>query len=244
MPEENPSRNCKRSLPVNCGCCLHGSRGFCSSVFWGQFWVYVGKLNVSKIVLLCALLFCVLITEDIMLQERDKSAERRHDELNNIGLTKQRSISIEEQGGTVLEGYIKRVIDGDTVRLTFENMPFVFRDISCRLRGIDAPELRRSRCCVEKCLAKIAKEYVEKLHPIGSVVTIVSPKKGKYFRIIANLTSSGRDTADLLFRAGLAVRYAGSGARFDWCGVPKIKKVADTIGKNCRICEQSKFNML
>ena len=150
----------------------------------------------SKIVLLCALLFCVLITEDIMLQERDKSAERRHDGLNNIGLTKQRSISIEEQGGTVLEGYIKRVIDGDTVRLTFENMPFVFRDISCRLRGIDAPELRRSRCCVEKCLAKIAKEYVEKLHPIGSVVTIVSPKKGKYFRIIANLTSSGRDTAD------------------------------------------------
>ena len=189
----------------------------------------------SKIVLLCALLFCVLITEDIMLQERDKSAARRHDGLKNIG---------EEQEGTVLEGYIKRVIDGDTVRLTFENMPFVFRDISCRLRGIDAPELRRSRCCVEKCLAKIAKEYVEKLHPIGSVVTIVSPKKGKYFRIIANLTSSGRDTADLLFRAGLAVRYAGSGARFDWCGVPKIKKVADTIGKNCRICEQSKFNML
>ena len=84
----------------------------------------------------------------------------------------------------------------------------------------------------------MAKEYVEKLHPIGSAVTIVSPEKGKYFRIIANLTSSGRDTADVLIRAGLAVRYKGFGSRFDWCGVPKIKKIADTIEKNCRICEQ------
>jgi len=195
-------------------------------------------LNAPKIVLLCALFFFAFITEDIMLQER------RHGGLNNRASTKQRFITkrSKEHGGTALEGYIKRVIDGDTVRLTFENMPFVFRDIGCRLRGIDAPELRRGRCCVEKCLAKIAKEYLEKLHPIGSAVTIVSPKKGKYFRIIANLTSSGRDTADLLFRAGLAVRYEGFGPRFDWCGVPKIKKIADTIESFCGICEQSKMD--
>ena len=179
------------------------------------------------------------IIEDFMLQEHGKPIESRYDRLYNMPLTKRRFLTkgSEEQRGTVLEGSIKRIIDGDTVLLNLDNMPPVFRDISCRIRGIDAPELRRGRCCVEKCLAKVAKDYIEKLHPPGSAVIIISPQKGKYFRIIGNLTSNGRNTADILLKAGLAVGYGGSGERFNWCGDPKIRTIADAIKNYCKNCE-------
>ena len=234
MPEKISSLDCKRSLSAYCGCCFLNCRGSCCSGSWKRFRIYVEKLNLQKIAFLCVLFLSAFVIEELISQDQRNSKNERYDSQYNIPSTDQR---YEERSGMILEGSIKKIVDGDTVILTLDNMPSVFRDISCRLRGIDTPELRRSRCCVEKCLAKVAKEYVAKLHPLGSTVRIISPQKGKYFRIIANLTSNGKNTADILLLAGLAVRYEGYGERFNWCSIPKNKRITDSIEKHCHICK-------
>lgn len=135
-----------------------------------------------------------------------------------------------------LKGNVIKVIDGDTIKLAFPHLPKVFREISCRLHGIDAPELKRSRCCQEKCLAKAAKRFLQNLHPVGSTVSLTSATKGKFFRLIANLSTNHGDTSGLMLNAGFAVQYYGSGARFDWCNVPQTQKIKSQIEKHCGGC--------
>ena len=132
-----------------------------------------------------------------------------------------------------LVGSVTKIIDGDTIQLLLDDTPMVFRRISCRLRGIDTPELRRSRCCIEKCLAKIAKEFVESLIPKGSVVKLLSPAKGKYFRLIANISTEKGDLSNILEQIGLAVKYNGYGKRYDWCAKPYQVNTAKLIRDRC-----------
>ena len=123
-----------------------------------------------------------------------------------------------------LSGYIVHVIDGDTVKLQLHSIPPVFSRISCRIFGIDAPELRRSKCCAERCLAELARNLVASLHPKGSPVELVNPRQGKYFRFFLNLSSVAGDTSAVLLRHGLAVPYDGTGTRFPWCKPPRRHK--------------------
>ena len=138
-----------------------------------------------------------------------------------------------------LSGQIVRVIDGDTVKLQLHSIPPVFSRISCRIFGIDAPELRRSKCCAERCLAELARDLVARLHPKGSPVELINPRQGKYFRILSNLSSVAGDTSTVLLRHGLAVPYDGTGTRFPWCMPPKLSKAYKLSTMNCQHCEQS-----
>jgi len=81
-----------------------------------------------------------------------------------------------------------KVYDGDTLTLGFyhqsDGEP---TRISCRIDGIDTPELRGSSDD-EKKLALEAKEYLSDV-TLGEVVTIINPGKEKYGRVLCDLST-------------------------------------------------------
>ncbi len=111
---------------------------------------------------------------------------------------------------------VLRVIDGDTVLVRAAPWPGHSVEVSVRLRGIDAPEIR-TRCAAEKSAGMAAAEALARLLD-GGDVRLTSIEGDKYFgRVVADLaTASGEDAADALRALGL-VRDYGGGARSRSC---------------------------
>jgi micrococcal nuclease len=108
------------------------------------------------------------------------------------------------------------IYDGDTFRVNLKNYPdIVGYHIPIRINGIDTPELR-AKCQKEKLLARKAKQVtVEALRGAKSI-KLSNMKRGKYFRILADVEADNINLADLLLKKGLAVPYDG-GTKIDWC---------------------------
>ncbi|MFV1985198.1 MAG: thermonuclease family protein, partial [Thiohalomonadales bacterium] len=68
----------------------------------------------------------------------------------------------------------------------------------------------------EKTNARIAKKVTVELLRNAKVVELRDMKRGKYFRIIADVYIDGQSLADILINKGLAVTYDG-GKRQSWC---------------------------
>ena len=79
--------------------------------------------------------------------------------------------------------------------------------------GVDAPELR-GKCKSEKVAARKAKQHTVELLRSGKVIELRNMRRGKYFRILANVFIDDNSLADSLISKGLARPYAG-GARLD-----------------------------
>ena len=87
--------------------------------------------------------------------------------------------------------------------------------MSIRINGIDTPELR-GKCEKEKQLARLAKQFtVERLRAANSVV-LKNIKRGKYFRLIADVYVDGVSLGEQLIKQGHAVKYIGKAKR-TWC---------------------------
>ena len=87
--------------------------------------------------------------------------------------------------------------------------------MSIRINGIDTPELR-GKCDKEKQLAKLAKHFtVERLRAAKSVV-LKNIKRGKYFRLIADVYVNGVNLGEQLIKQGHAVKYTGK-TKQTWC---------------------------
>jgi len=111
---------------------------------------------------------------------------------------------------------VKKVRDGDSIIVHAHIWPGHSVQVSVRLRGIDAPEIR-GKCEVEKQAALVAKLEVEQL--VGSQqVQLIAVSGGKYFgRVLAQvLTKDGIDVAKHLLRQKMVRRYKG-GKRLQWC---------------------------
>ncbi len=63
------------------------------------------------------------------------------------------------------------VVDADTIRVSVVLWPGIVHDADVRARGIDAPETRTT-CEGEKILAEEAKDWVERMYPVGEVIRI------------------------------------------------------------------------
>ncbi len=112
---------------------------------------------------------------------------------------------------------ITRVVDGDTVKAICHG-----RETSLRLMGFDTPETFRSRCDEEHALGKIATNHLKKLLKDAHEITPVVGRPDKYRRLLTTLYIDGRDVAEIMIEAGLAVPYHGE-KRINWCdrlGVP------------------------
>jgi micrococcal nuclease len=87
--------------------------------------------------------------------------------------------------------------------------------MSIRINGIDTPELR-GKCAKDKQLARKAKQFtVEHLRAAKSI-TLKNIKRGKYFRLIADVYIDGISLGDLLIKHEHAVKYIGK-TKKQWC---------------------------
>ena len=94
-------------------------------------------------------------------------------------------------------------------------MPIIGRKISVRIAGIDAPEIR-GKCEAEKIKAVEAKKAALALLSAAKSITLTDLRRGKYFRIIANVWADNTSLSAHLLALDLARPYFG-GTRKSWC---------------------------
>lgn len=108
-----------------------------------------------------------------------------------------------------------RVVDGDTIIVNVAGWPeIVGHEIGVRVAGCDTPELRDKRPAI-KAKAYEAKEALLLLLSSAQVVELRNIRRGKYFRLVANVYADGTDISLVLISAGLAQPYDG-GRRPSW----------------------------
>jgi endonuclease YncB( thermonuclease family) len=117
-------------------------------------------------------------------------------------------------------GFIRNY-DADTVTVKIPNVhPLLGDQITVRVRGVDAPEMRGKSPC-ERDAALRGKEFVALELQKAKRIDLSDVGRDKYFRILANVLYDGRDLALELKRRGLAKDYAGGKkSPGDWCAVP------------------------
>jgi endonuclease YncB( thermonuclease family) len=101
------------------------------------------------------------------------------------------------------------VYDGDTIKVNISGYPDIIgKAVSIRVKGIDTPEMRDKRPKIKK-LAKKARQFVLSRVRSAKVIELKNVKRGKYFRIVADVYINGVNLGDELIKAGLAKRYGG-----------------------------------
>jgi micrococcal nuclease len=115
----------------------------------------------------------------------------------------------------VYRAEVTSVYDGDSLRAMLDMGLSVRMKASCRLYGIDAPELR-SRVPGEKEAAQKARDFVKGLI-MGQAVVIESIEKpDKYGRLLVRVwTKDGVCVNDRLLEEGMARPYDG-GEKISW----------------------------
>lgn len=107
------------------------------------------------------------------------------------------------------------VYDGDTFKVNLSRFhPIMGEIMSIRIAGIDTPEIRGSKEHIKK-LAQKAKARTEAILQGADLIELKNIRRGKYFRIIADVYADGKNLGDLLISEGLAKPYDG-GKRPSW----------------------------
>lgn len=110
---------------------------------------------------------------------------------------------------------IVRVYDGDTFYANLKGVHPLFGDtIGIRIDDIDTPEIRGSSDCVKK-MAYAARDFAKKALFEAKKIELRNCKRGKYFRIVADVYIDGKNLAELLIDAGYAKPYDG-GKKTAW----------------------------
>lgn len=108
------------------------------------------------------------------------------------------------------------IYDADTFRIEVKEWPSIVGDsIPIRMLGIDAPEIR-GKCKLEKSLALAAKHFTVSQLVKAKRIELRNVRRGKYFRLLAEVYVDDRSLADLLIKQGHARHYDG-GTREGWC---------------------------
>lgn len=119
--------------------------------------------------------------------------------------------------GTLFVSEITSIYDGDTFRANIHDVhPIVGERMSIRVAGIDTPEIR-GKCAKEKELARKAKQVTVNFLRSSKVIELREVKRGKYFRIVADVYGDNKPLASKLIESGLAVKYEGGTKAKDWC---------------------------
>ena len=106
------------------------------------------------------------------------------------------------------EATVRRWVDGDTVDVDIDlGFGIIFHNQRLRLYGIDAYE-SRTRDLDEKEKGLAATAFVNEMAPVGSKITIVTYKTGKYGRILAEVFLDDYTNLNMLLtEKGHAERY-------------------------------------
>lgn len=116
---------------------------------------------------------------------------------------------------TVLVSRVISVYDGDTFRCDIDKFPAILgANIGIRVAGIDTPEMKDKRLEI-KSLAVKARDYVRALFARSHSIELRNLRRGKYFRIVADVYVDGENLAESLLKEGLAQPYDG-GRKTEW----------------------------
>ena len=118
--------------------------------------------------------------------------------------------------GDVVVSQVTSIYDADTFKVNIKAWPDIIGErISVRVLGVDAPEIR-GKCTSEKAAARQAKQFTVQYLRSGSYIELRNIKRGKYFRILADVFVDGRNLAKALISANHGRPYNG-GKREGWC---------------------------
>ena len=116
--------------------------------------------------------------------------------------------------GNLVCGFVKNY-DGDTITVNIPDVhPIIGKHISVRINGIDTPELRGTTGEIKE-KARTAKRMVTNLCKKAKILELRNIKRGKYFRIVADVYVDEKCLADTLIKNGLAKPYDG-GKKPQW----------------------------
>lgn len=113
--------------------------------------------------------------------------------------------------------YVKNY-DADTVTFDIPNVhPLIGNRINIRVSGVDTPEIRTKNTC-EKSKGRDAKKIVANLLKHAKRIDLENVKRGKYFRVVADVKIDGQSLSYYLLKNGLAYAYdGGTKKKVDWC---------------------------
>ena len=118
--------------------------------------------------------------------------------------------------GSVTVSKVISVYDGDTFRVNIDSLPpLVGKNIPIRLEGVDTPEIQ-GKCQYEKDLAIKARDFVRSKLDSAKEIMLNNLQRGKYFRIVADVTVDGVSLEKELLENELAYKYSG-GKKSSWC---------------------------
>jgi len=117
---------------------------------------------------------------------------------------------------------VVRIIDGDTLAVRVKLWPGLVAEYAVRVRGIDAPELRRAGCAEERALAEAARDKVAQLYDIGSEIRLERVEYDAFSgRVVADVSRWRSDRwlylGDELIARGLAVAWIPAMDDVPWC---------------------------
>lgn len=118
--------------------------------------------------------------------------------------------------GSVTVDEVTSIYDGDTFRANIKGWPDVIGyRMSIRVNGIDTPELR-GKCQAEKDLARLAKQTTVESLRTAKLIELKNIKRGKFFRLIADVYVDGKSLAERLIKNKQAIVYNGR-TKINWC---------------------------
>lgn len=126
---------------------------------------------------------------------------------------------------------IDEIYDGDTIQthVNTYRLPEPLNSLSIRIYGIDTPEnpaksyretgkLGRAACVKEAEAALKAKQFVVDMAAGQTFMVVRNFQWDKYGgRVLATVEINGKNVADELVKAGLAIPYFGEAKTHDWC---------------------------
>jgi endonuclease YncB( thermonuclease family) len=112
---------------------------------------------------------------------------------------------------------VVNVYDGDTFRVNLQcDYDVLCNNLPVRVSGIDTPEIKTKDGC-EKRAAKKAKAFTQTFLK-GKNIELKNCKRDKYFRLLCDVFADGKNLAEEILNAGLAVPYdGGTKQKTDWC---------------------------
>ncbi|USN48928.1 MAG: thermonuclease family protein [Pseudobdellovibrionaceae bacterium] len=115
--------------------------------------------------------------------------------------------------------YVKNY-DGDTVTFNIPGVhPLLGKNIAVRVDGIDTAEVKTKSHC-EKQAARMARRLVANVLGRAKRIDLKNIKRGKYFRVVADVVYDGQNLKDILVKNRLAYKYdGGRKPAMDWCAI-------------------------
>jgi len=111
---------------------------------------------------------------------------------------------------------VTSIYDADTFRVNIDAWPpIVGERVPVRVLGVDTPEIR-GKCDAEKVMAKKAKQFTVEALRGAKRIELRHIKRGKYFRLLAEVYVDGVSLAQSLIKFGFGRPYSG-GHRAGWC---------------------------